>query len=131
MLLSPNRIGQIALAVRDVDKAEAFYRHVLRLRWLSRFGDPASFDCSGVRLMLEKAREPRAAIHRSPIYLSGTDIGLAVRELEQRGVAFAGKPRRIAPIEDHDLWIALLHDPDRHTLALLPKALKGYAPASA
>ena len=80
--------------------------------------------------MLEKASEPRAAIHRSPIYLSGTDIGLAVRELEQRGVAFAGKPHLIAPIEAHDRWMALL-DPDSHTLALLPEALKGYAPASA
>ena len=52
MPLTLNRIGQIALAVRDVDKAEAFYRDVLRLRWLYRFGDLTFFDCSGVRLLL-------------------------------------------------------------------------------
>jgi catechol 2,3-dioxygenase-like lactoylglutathione lyase family enzyme len=57
MPLTLNRIGQIALAVRDVDKAEAFYRDVLRLRWLYRFGDLTFFDCSGVRLLLEKASE--------------------------------------------------------------------------
>ena len=49
MPLTLNRIGQIALAVRDVDKAEIFYRDVLRLRWLYRFGDLTFFDCSGVR----------------------------------------------------------------------------------
>ena len=32
-----NRIGQIALAVADVDRAEAFYRDVLGLRHLYRY----------------------------------------------------------------------------------------------
>ena len=50
-----NRIGQIALGVRDVDVAEAFYRDVLGLRKLYRFGDLTFFDCAGVRLLLEKA----------------------------------------------------------------------------
>ena len=55
MAFGLNRIGQIALPVRDVDRAEAFYRDVLRLRWLYRFGDLTFFDCGGVRLLLEKA----------------------------------------------------------------------------
>jgi len=126
-----NRIGQIALAVRDVDKAEAFYRDVLRLRWLYRFGDLTFFDCSGVRLLLEKAREPGEAIYGSPIYFSCADIDLAVRDLEQRGVTFTSKPHLIAPMEDHDLWMAFFHDPDGHTLALMHEAPKGYTPAAA
>ena len=68
MPLTLNRIGQIALAVSDVDRAEAFYREVLRLRWLYRFGDLTFFDCSGVRLLLEKAKEPGDVTHGSPIY---------------------------------------------------------------
>ena len=70
MPLTLNRIGQIALAVRDVDKAETFYRDVLRLRWLYRFGDLTFFDCSGVRRPLEKASEPEEAICGSPIDFS-------------------------------------------------------------
>jgi len=38
MTFALNRIGQIALAARDVDRAEAFYRDVLGLRPLYRFG---------------------------------------------------------------------------------------------
>jgi methylmalonyl-CoA/ethylmalonyl-CoA epimerase len=96
MPLTLNRIGQIALAVRDVDKAEAFYRDVLRLRWLYRFGDLTFLDCSGVRLLLGKASELGEA-SGSPIYFSYADIDLAVRELEQREVTFTSKPRLIAP----------------------------------
>ena len=74
MPLTLNRIGQIALTVRDVDKAEAFYRDVLRLRWLYRFGDLTFFDCCGVRLLLDKASEPDNATHGSPIYFGCADI---------------------------------------------------------
>jgi len=126
-----NRIGQIALAVRDVDRAEAFYRDVLRLRWLYRFGDLTFFDCSGVRLLLERAIDPGKANHASPIYFSCTDIAHAVRELEQRGVTFTSTPHLIARMEDHDLWMAFFHDPDDHILALMHEAPKGYVPASA
>lgn len=130
MPLTLNRIGQIALAVRDVDKAEAFYRDVLRMRWLYRFGDLTFFDCSGVRLLLEKASEPEEATCGSTIYFSCADISLAVRELERRGVTFTSKPHLIAPMEDHDLWMAFFHDPDGHTLALMHEAPKGYIPTS-
>lgn len=131
MPLSLNRIGQIALSVKDVDRAEAFYRDVLRLRWLYRFGDLTFFDCSGVRLLLEKARVSEEAAHGSPIYFSCADIALAVHELEQRGVIFTSKPHLIAPMEDHDLWMAFFRDPDGHTLALMHEAPKRYTPASA
>ena len=130
MALTLNRIGQIALAVKDVDRAEAFYRDTLRLRWLYRFGDLTFFDCSGVRLLLEKATGPGDSIHGSPIYFSCADIALAVHELEQRGITFTSKPHLTASMEDHDLWMAFFHDPDGNVLALMHEAPKGYTPAS-
>lgn len=130
MPFSLNRIGQIALAVQDVDRAEAFYENVLRLRKLYRFGDLSFFDCSGVRLLLEKANDPSSTAHTSPIYFSCADIALGVRELEQRGVTFTSKPHLIARMEDHDLWMAFFEDPDGNTLALMHEAPKGYSPAS-
>lgn len=131
MPLNLGRIGQIALAVKDVDRAEAFYRDVLRLRWLFRFGDLTFFDCGGVRLLLEKSAEPGDTGHGSAIYFACADIALAVRELEQRGVLFTSKPHLIAPMEDHDLWMAFFNDPDGHTLALMHEAPKGYVPPAA
>ena len=68
MFLNLDHIGQIALAVGDVDRAEAFYRDVLGLRKLYRFGDLTFFDCAGVRLMLEKARSPDDIPKSSVIY---------------------------------------------------------------
>jgi methylmalonyl-CoA/ethylmalonyl-CoA epimerase len=128
MPFAPNRIGQIALAVRDVDASEAYYRDTLGLRHLYRFGDLTFFDCSGVRLMLEKTKDASAVGRGSPIYFSCADIVLAVRDLRKRNVAFTIEPHLIAKMEDHDLWMAFFEDPDGNTLALMQEAPKGYSP---
>jgi methylmalonyl-CoA/ethylmalonyl-CoA epimerase len=128
MSLALNRIGQIAFAVADVERAEAFYASALQLRKLYRFGDLVFFDCAGVRLMLEKATNPDDVSRSSPVYFTCADIAFAVRTLESRGVAFQGKPHRITEMEDHDLWMAFFEDPDGHVLALMQEAPKGYTP---
>ena len=130
MPVSLNRIGQIALGVQDVDRAEAFYRDALGLRKLFRFGDLTFFDCGGVRLLLEKLNDPDTARHGSPIYFACADIALTVREFQQRGVSFSSLPHLIAEMDDHDLWMAFFADPDGHTLALMQEAPKGYVPPS-
>jgi methylmalonyl-CoA/ethylmalonyl-CoA epimerase len=126
-----NRIGQIAFAVADVDRAEAFYANTLQLRKLYRFGDLVFFDCCGVRLMLEKSAHAEDVSRSSPVYFSCADIALAMRALVGRGVAFQDKPHRIAEMEDHDLWMAFFEDPDGHVLALMQEAPKGYQPGVA
>jgi methylmalonyl-CoA/ethylmalonyl-CoA epimerase len=126
---SLNRIGQIALSVLDVDRSEAFYRDVLHLRFLYRFGDLVFFDCAGVRLLLEKTTDPSGSVvHGSSIYFICTDMTLAVRDLQDRGIVFTGMPHLVAPMEDHDLWMAFFEDPDGHALALMHEAPKGYSP---
>jgi methylmalonyl-CoA/ethylmalonyl-CoA epimerase len=131
MRLNLDHIGQIALAVADVERAEAFFAEKLELRKLYRFGDLTFFDCAGVRLMIEKAHHPDNIQKSSVIYFRCADIALAARELEGRGVSFTHKPHLIAKMEDHDLWMAFFQDPDGHTLALMQEAPKGYAPAPA
>jgi methylmalonyl-CoA/ethylmalonyl-CoA epimerase len=128
VLLDLNHIGQIALPVTDVDRAEAFYRTALGLRQLYRFGDLSFFDCAGVRLMLEKTDDPASAARSSVIYFRCADIALAVRELRGRGVIFDDVPHLIARMDDHDLWMTFFRDPDGHTLALMQEAPKGYQP---
>ena len=68
MAFGLNRIGQIALGVQDVDRAEAFYRDALGLRLLYRFGDLTFFDCCGVRLLLEKASAPECPLWLSNLF---------------------------------------------------------------
>jgi methylmalonyl-CoA/ethylmalonyl-CoA epimerase len=126
MLLNLSHIGQIAMAVADVDRAEMFYRDVIGLRKLYRYGDLCFFDCAGVRLLLEKAESPEDIARASVIYFKCADLSLAVREFEQRGVSFDSKPHLIARMDDHDLWMAFFKDLDGHTLALMQEAPKGY-----
>jgi len=54
MAFGLNRIGQIALGVKDADRAEVFYRDALGLRLLYRFGDLTFFDCCGVPCFWKK-----------------------------------------------------------------------------
>jgi methylmalonyl-CoA/ethylmalonyl-CoA epimerase len=128
--LNLDHIGQIALPVADVDRAEAFYRDVLGLRWLYRFGDLTFFDCAGVRLLLEKTLDVGDVARSSVIYFRCADIAVAVGELRGRGVAFDGVPQLIARMDDHDLWMCFFRDPDGHTLALMQEAPKGFVPAA-
>lgn len=128
--LNLDRIGQIAMAVADVDRAERFYGETLGLRRLYRFGDLLFFDCAGVRLMLERSVDGATIARASPLYLHCSDIALATTELSRRGVVFDGPPHRIAEMDDHDLWMAFFKDPDGHVLALMHEAPKRYRPDS-
>ena len=129
MLLNLSQIGQIALPVIDVDRSEAFYGEVIGLRKLYRFGDLTFFDCAGVRLLLDKVKEPARFAPQGVIYFRCADIALTVAELERRGVAFVHRPQLIAKMDDHDLWMAFFKDPDGHLLAVMQEAPKGYAPS--
>lgn len=122
MLLNLTHIGQIALPVSDVERSEAFYRDVLGLPKLFRFGDLTFFDCAGVRLLLEKSRE--AFKPQGCIYFRCADIALTVAELTRRGIAFRHPPHLIAKMDDHDLWMAFFTDPDGHMLAVMHEAPK-------
>ena len=128
MLLDLNHIGQIALPVRDVERAEKFFGETMGFRKLYRFGDLSFFDCAGVRLLLEKANSDEEAGKSSIIYFRCADITLAVRELKSRGVRFHHPPRLTAKMDDHDLFMAFFTDPDGHVLALMQEAPKGYTP---
>lgn len=130
MLLNLNQIGQLALPVADVDRAEAFYEKVIGLRKLYRFGDLSFFDCAGVRLLLEKVRDRSEFRPQGCIYFRCADIALTVAELEKRGITFTHRPHLIAAMDDHDLWMAFFNDPDGHTLAVMQEAPKGYTPSS-
>ena len=129
MLLNLSQIGQIALPVVDVDRSEAFYRDVIGLRRLYRYGDLSFFDCAGVRLLLDKVKDPARFAPQGVIYFRCADIALTVTVLESRGVAFTLGPHLIAKMDDHDLWMAFFNDPDGHVLAVMQEAPKGYAPA--
>ncbi len=113
------RIGQIAVPVSDIDRAIAFYRDTLGMRFL--FQAPPGlgfFDCAGVRLMLDEPAKAQAG-SSSVIYYQVPDLQAAFETLSARGVAFEAEPHLIAKLPDHELWMAFFRDPDANLLALM------------
>ena len=118
-LVSLNCIGQIAINVCDVPGAVAFYRDVLGMTFLFELPTMGFFDCGGIRLMLSKAESPEFDHRASLIYYKVDDIQQTFELLKQRNVEFVSPPRLVAPMPDHDLWMAFFHDPDQNALALM------------
>jgi catechol 2,3-dioxygenase-like lactoylglutathione lyase family enzyme len=115
-----SQIGQIAVSVKDVDSAVAFYRDVLGLKLL--FQAPpglAFFDCGGVRLMLARPEKPEFDHPASTLYFKVADIQEAAATLKARGVRFEEEPHLIAKMPDHDLWMAFFRDGERNLLGLM------------
>jgi methylmalonyl-CoA/ethylmalonyl-CoA epimerase len=127
-----NQIGQIALAVSNTDRSEAFYEATLGLKKLYRYGDLAFFDCAGVRLMLSPTenREP-VVPGQGAIYFRVADLVLTTKALRDKGIAIESEPHLISPMPDHDLWMSFIRDPDGHLIGLMMEAPKGYAPPAA
>jgi methylmalonyl-CoA/ethylmalonyl-CoA epimerase len=129
MTIHLNQLGQVALTVDDVDQAEHFFQELLGLRKLYRFGDLLFFDCAGVRLLVEKSSATPFQPASSILYFRTADLKLAYSELKQRGVSFIDAPHLVAPMADHDLWMAFFKDSAGNTLALMHEAPKGYQPS--
>ena len=116
---SLNSIGQISINVHDVERATAFYRDTLGMKFLFAAGNMAFFDCGGVRLMLSTPDKPEFDHPTSFIYYRVADIQRSYETLVSRGVQCEEKPGFVARLADHDLWMAFFRDPDNNPLVLM------------
>lgn len=118
--LGLGRIGQIAVVVHDLERAVAFYRDALGMKFL--FAAPprlAFFDAGGTRLMLTGAAEPGFDHPGSILYFDVPDVRQAHATLGARGVPFVDQPHVVAPMPDGDLWMSFFRDPDGNTMAIM------------
>lgn len=119
-VLAMATLGQVSLRAKDTARAIAFYRDVLGLRFL--FAAPPNlvfFDCGGVRLMLSPASSAEFDHPSSILYFKVPDIGAVHAALAAKGVTFLQAPQLVAPMPDHDLWMAFFRDSEDNTLALM------------
>ena len=112
-------IGQIAITVKDIPRAIAFYRDVLGVPMLFEAPGMAFFQAGDVRLMLGVPEGSGGATYASIVYFRVDDIQSAHQELIERGVTFAHEPRLIHRGKEADLWLAFFADPDGNALALM------------
>src|SRR5438552_10225952 len=114
-----DRIGQIAVNVKDLDRATAFYRDVLGMRPLFQVPKLAFFDCGGIRLMLSLPEKPELDHPGSILYYKVDDIKAAHAALRGREVRFEGEPHVEAQLTAHDLWMATGRDSEGNYSALM------------
>lgn len=112
-----DKIGQIAILVKDVGRATEFYRDKLAMKYLFAAGNLAFFDCGGIRLMLDKPENPEMGT--SIIYFRVPEINEAHEQMKARGVEFVDKPHMIARLPDHDLWMTFFRDSEGNLLGLM------------
>lgn len=112
-------VGQVAINVKDVARAIAFYRDVLGLPFLFEIPNAAFFMAGAVRLMLSKAESDEFDHPASILYYRVPDIHAAFAALQGAAVPIEHEPRMIAKMPDHDLWMGFFRDPDGNVAALM------------
>jgi methylmalonyl-CoA/ethylmalonyl-CoA epimerase len=112
------QVGQILVPVTDLDRAVAFYRDQLGMRFLFQYPGMSFFDLGQVRLLLGV---PEAGLRLGPvtIYYRVEDLDAAVAALEARRVSFDHGPHLIHRAETRELWMADLRDPDGNPVVLM------------
>ena len=113
------KVGQIAINTRDVQRSIAFYRDAVGLEFLFEAGSLAFFMCGDVRLMLSVAESPEFDHPSSIVYFRVDEIHAARAELAGRGVPFDDEPHLVAKMPDHELWMTFFRDPDRNVHGLM------------
>jgi len=114
------QIGQIAINAKDIDRAVAFYRDTLGMRFL--FQAPpklAFFECGGVRLMLGVAEREEFDHPGSIVYYKVDNLPEAHQTLLARGVRFEHEPTLVARMPDHELWMAFFRDSEGNLLGVM------------
>ena len=120
--LQLGQLGQVSMYARDAAATEAWYRDVLRLPEVFRFGDLVFFDCGGVRLYLHAVGEEKWR-PSSVLYFVVDDIRVAHEELAARGIKFSGAPHMIFKDDASGVeeWMAFFEDPDTNMLAIMAR----------
>lgn len=113
-------IGQIAVAVTDIARARHFYQKTLGLTLLFDAGENLSFyQCAGIRLMLTTLQGKEQDHHTSVIYYRVTDIGSIFDYFSQQTVTIERYPEHVAKMEEHDLWMGFIRDPDNNLIGIM------------
>ncbi len=113
------RIGQIAVPVKNLESAIEFYKEVLGLPLLFNTESMAFFDCNGQRLLLSLPEKNEYANSSSVIYFQVEDIKKSVEKLSEKGVSFIDQPHGVAKMGSTETWMTFFKDTEGNTHALM------------
>ena len=112
--------AQVALSVRDLDRAVAFYRDVLGLTFL--FSAPPSLaflQCGLTRVMLNGDPQAAPAAGGPILYYAVPDLQAAFAAITANGAPMKEAPKAIARVGGREVWLGFTEDPDGHPVGLM------------
>ncbi len=116
-------VGQLLIPVRDLDRAIAFYRDTLGIRFLFTAPPEMSFFQSGnVRLLIGVPPADYPRENGALVYFQVADIHAVCATLLERGVSFSAAPHVVHRTPTAELWLSEFRDPDGNQLALMSEA---------
>jgi methylmalonyl-CoA/ethylmalonyl-CoA epimerase len=113
------KVGQIAVPVKNLDQAVQFYKEKLGLPHLFSSNGLAFFDCNGLRLLLIVPEKEEFTQSSSIIYFQVENIHGAYEELLSKEVTFIDEPHLIAKMGQTETWMAFFKDSEDNTHALM------------
>lgn len=116
---SIQKVGQIGIPVKNLDKAVGFYKDLLKLPFLFSTDSMAFFDCNGTRLLLSLPEKEDFAQSSSVIYFQVENIKEAYEELIEKGVYFIDEPHIVAKMEQTETWMNFFKDTEGNTHSLI------------
>ena len=110
---------QLAIPVRDIGRATAFYRDSLGLKFLMDAPNMAFFDCGGVRLYLDANEVSQPPSSNQFIYFRSTDIVSHASVLKGKDVSMHQEPRVIAKLPHAEVWLMWIRDSEGNLLGIM------------
>jgi catechol 2,3-dioxygenase-like lactoylglutathione lyase family enzyme len=117
------KIGQVGIPVKNIERATAFYQEKLGLPLLFNTDTMAFFDCDGVRLLLTLPENEQFAHPSSVLYFQVEDLKAKYEELLSNGVNFAGEPHVVAKIGNTETWMVFFMDSEENTHAFISEVV--------
>ena len=117
--LSIESIGQIAVNVKDVPRAVAFYRDVIGLPLLFETNGLAFFQCGETRLLLSLPEKKEFDHPSSVFYFKVKDLNSTVITMKEAGADFIDEPHMVGKMGDVEIWMAFFKDGEGNTHAVM------------
>jgi catechol 2,3-dioxygenase-like lactoylglutathione lyase family enzyme len=115
---------QIAISVKEIERATAFYRDTLGLSLLMNGPNMAFLDCGGIRIYLDANPGSAEAGGNSLVYFRSTNIDRTHASFQDSGLTIHRAPHIIANLPDRDIWLMWIRDSESTLLGIMEERRK-------